>query len=800
MDWVRISEKMFVLSLWTVPVASQADDIVVTDGMWKVTYMESEKAFRVNVLDEKGDVRKCVVNHSASAARYDNAEGEEREVTTASFAEVSCDGGVAADDEFGTGKRYTFTFSLPGNGDGVTMRQRFYIYPGRDYMLTDLSLEGDAAIRSNYLAPVSVGAAYTLYLPDDGNRMLKVPFDNDGFGRYGKYKMSGGVTSYEVSALYEGRSREGLVLGSVDHDLWKSAVSADLSNNGTVDGLRVYSGASDSETRDVIPHGKVNGPVITSARMLVGYFDDWRTGLETFADANNLVAPHTEGWTLGTPFGWQSWGVLAEKNSYATDVEISDYYHDVLVPGGFCNSKGNIVFSLDASDGMSGSEHLDFIKSCKEKNQVVGCYSTPFSMWSGENPDWDEVVGRAADGTEWTRRDVVLKADGKPIWYDGAYCMDPTHPYTKSAMASFLRSQATYGFKYVKMDFLNCGIVQADSYHNPEVTTAVAAYKEGMDYIRRQLDQYGMFAAFSISPLFPHRYANSRRVACDTWGSIGHSEYCMNAISGGWWTDRLFQYNDPDHLVLIGAGDQLFNTIGENRARFTTGAVTGMMLVADNFSLNDRSGRGGASLSRTRAQTVMLNKDINEMADMGRSFRPVYGYKEYNGNYDGAENFFMFDNGECLYVAAFNYQENELSGSMPLDLLGVPSDAFPEARELWTGEPVEVADGSLPYRVPGKDVRVYRFRRTGGNGVEDPGNEAAARAEVVPLGGKRLMVCAGKDMDRIEVYDMQGRLNGTKDLPGRTRAELDLPRSGGMALVRILYADGTRETCKTLVY
>ena len=35
--------------------------------------------------------------------------------------------------------------------------------------------------------------------------------------------MSGEVISYEVSALYEGKSREGLVLGSVDHDLWKSA-------------------------------------------------------------------------------------------------------------------------------------------------------------------------------------------------------------------------------------------------------------------------------------------------------------------------------------------------------------------------------------------------------------------------------------------------------------------------------------------------------------------------------------------------------------------------------------------------
>ena len=68
---------------------------------------------------------------------------------------------------------------------------------------------------------------------------------------------------------------------------------------------------------------------------------------------------------------------------------------------------------------------------------------------------------------------------------------------------------------------------------------------------------------------------------------IGQTEYCMNAISGGWWTDLLYQYNDPDHLVMVGSGgwgSPKNCTLGENRARFTSGAVTGMMMVADNFA------------------------------------------------------------------------------------------------------------------------------------------------------------------------------------------------------------------------
>ncbi|MBO5819315.1 MAG: hypothetical protein J6R21_06455, partial [Bacteroidales bacterium] len=88
--------------------------------------------------------------------------------------------------------------------------------------------------------------------------------------------------------------------------------------------------------------------------------------------------------------------------------------------------------------------------------------------------------------------------------------------------------------------FTNCGIIQADSYYDKNVKTAVEAYNQGMQYMIKQADKYGLFIAFSISPLFPYQYANSRRIACDSWGNIGWSEYSMNAITAGWWTDGLY--------------------------------------------------------------------------------------------------------------------------------------------------------------------------------------------------------------------------------------------------------------------
>ena len=98
-------------------------------------------------------------------------------------------------------------------------------------------------------------------------------------------------------------------------------------------------------------------------------------------------------------------------------------------------------------------------------------------------------------------------------------------------------------------------MVQADSYYNKDVTTAVEAYNEGFSHFISEVDKgEPMFIALSIAPIFPYQYGNSRRIACDTWGKIGQSEYSLNSVSGGWWTNEFYQYNDPDHLVLVGNG------------------------------------------------------------------------------------------------------------------------------------------------------------------------------------------------------------------------------------------------------
>ncbi|MCM1311546.1 MAG: hypothetical protein NC206_09550 [Bacteroides sp.] len=787
-----------LMALAAVCGNASADDIIIENGNWRLTYTEQNQSFKLNYRKADGSYRPVIIASKPEAA-YEYANGQAQTVNSSSFAEIEYTS-TEIEDEQGQGTCHTFAFKKANNGDNITMSQSFRFYTNHPYLVTELSLSDNERILSNYLAPIVTSSEYTMFVNNSNNRMLKVPFDNDGFGRYDRYKINTSMTSYEVSAIYEGESRNGLILGSIDHNHWKSAVKVSGSSNGKIKSLNLFSGVSDNGTRDEIPHGKLEGTDISSARMFIGFYEDWRTGMEEYARANTLVVPKHDTWTAGTPFGWQSWGVLAEKNSYDTDIEISDYYHDVLQPGGFCNSKGNVIFSLDASDGMNQTEHLNFIKHANSNGQMVGGYSTPFALWWQES-ELDNYIYTGTNGTKYTMRDVVLHVNGKPYQYDGAFCRDPTHPSTKSDINNFLRSMATYGYKYVKVDFTNCGIIQADSYYNKEVKTAVEAYNEGMAYFIKQADKYGIFVALSIAPLFPYQYANSRRIACDTWGRIDQTEYSMNAISCGWWTDGLYQYNDPDHLVLVGKGDQLWSSEGENRARYTNGAITGMMLVADNYSLSDKTGRGSAELSRIRAEKIMLNKEINEMADLGRSFMPVYGYKEYNGNSNGAESFFMHHTDKYLYVAIINYTDNVMNGSIPLDLLDISASEIHEVKELWTGEMPEVSENGLSYSVPAKDACVYRFSKDTDTGIATPENAPAqgTTAQITVGANGRLTINSQNTMRQINIFNMQGQLVHTVTAAHSKDITIDSPVSPSAVIIEITYSNGVQQHYKVMM-
>jgi alpha-galactosidase len=442
---------------------------------------------------------------------------------------------------------------------------------------------------------------------------------------------------------------------------------------------------------------------------------DWRDGMELFATICNERQPGRRTWQGGTPFGWQSWGVMATKNNIQVDMAVADFFAETLRKGGFAGEDGLQIMSIDAWDNLNDANRRLLTGHCASQGQITGIYRSPFSLWWGSE---DDLERKLFEGCEFTANQCVLKANGKPIKYDGAFCLDPTHPATLERFAREAASLKAAGFEYFKIDFTSNGMIQADSYYDPSVRTAVEAYNYGFTRFIQELDRGGrVFTALSIAPIFPYHYGNARRIACDTWGKIDQSEYAMNAVSYGWWTNEFYQFNDPDHLVLVGkdAAKGDVESLGENRARYTTGICSGMVLLPDVWSLSDSSGRGDARLSIERAQQVAMNADVNAVGRIGRSFRPLYGGRQWRAETGAAENLVTLHTDSAIYLAAINYSNDPLNVAVPIaDLAPLPAPHV-EGRELWTGEPVTFrlnfnpAQPQILISVPPKDARLYRF-------------------------------------------------------------------------------------------
>ena len=610
------------------------------------------------------------------------------------------------DDAVGKGKGYKVVFSSDSD-DSLSLELYFAFYDGEDFFLTEVYAvsDGGQEISGNYMAPVYTETPVRLWASDNTARMLRVPFDNDAFVRYLSLPLDRDLLSFEVTAVYSGHDRSGLVIGSVEHDTWKTGISVKASH-GCIDTLVCFGGVSDVLTRDIgnrpdrpsSEHGAVRGHRIKSPRVMVGLFDDWRRGLEKFGEVNARVTPPRR-WESGTPFGWNSWAALATKVNYDNSTSVSDFIRRTLQPAGFEND-GVTYIGLDSFwDNMTDAQLADFVRHCHANGQKAGIYWCPFSDWGGDGE-------RFVEGCEgkWRYKDIYLYSGGKPRKIE-SLAVDPTHPATRQRMEYYIGRFRRLGFEYLKLDFINNGALEADSFYDPEVTTGIQAYNEGMSYL---CDLCGddMFLALSIAPVFPSHYGTSRRISCDTWGAMtgdgyGTTEYMLNSLTYGWWLDRVYPFNDPDHILLYKPEEAEFYTEGANRARVTSAVITGLYMLGDNFSLGFSVEDGPCS----RALEYASNHDINDIARSGRSFYPVKGYLSE----EGADNFYMMKTEEYTYVAVFNFSRTEaLQGSLSPEDLGICPDDMKEGKELWTGEEF-MCNGRLAFRVPPQDARVYRL-------------------------------------------------------------------------------------------
>ncbi|BAV07946.1 alpha-galactosidase [Filimonas lacunae] len=589
------------------------------------------------------------------------------------------------------GKATVYTITHQSNNG--QLQQLFYIYPHQNYFITQVRVKSEQT-GCNKISPM---VAAVVDLPGKGNHpyALQVPFDNDMWARYHAQELgNSSFTSSEVTALYNNDTYAGIVLGSLEQDVWKSGIGFSTGNETKPPSMILYAGLADSIiTHDRCEHGAVlpqNG-YCTSPKMMVGFFDDWRNGMETYARLHLKYEPRIVfSWNQATPMGWNSWGAIQDKISYNKAAAVTRFFVDSCQA--FRNADNSLFIDLDSfwdnmvEGGLDGNTNKlqQFVAYCKKNGFKPGIYWGPFTDWG--------KYDRAIEGSSFQYQQTWTQQNGKFVDTDGGRAMDPTHPGTRDRVRYTLSHLVKLGFQMIKIDFLSHGAIEGDYFYDPTVTTGMQAYRKGMELVDSVLDGK-MLVYAAISPnIATARYVHMRRIACDAFSAIDNTEYTLNSTGYGWWQNQLYNYIDADHVVFGTAPDNM------NRARLASSLVTGTLTTGDDFSSKGKW--------TSMALQLLQNKALLTIAKNGKSFRPV----DANTGNKGVNVFTQEINGQ-RYIAVFNYTDKEQEYHIPLQRAGVLSKTPQQATELFSNSPIPLNNNSLQVTIPASDAVIYRLNK-----------------------------------------------------------------------------------------
>lgn len=588
------------------------------------------------------------------------------------------------EEEIDGGKKITVSMFADSLNDLV---QTFCFYDEKDYFTTQLSIQSDSGVQTNYIAPLLIENNKLQNSTYKWENALEVPSDNDQWAEFKVKKLYEKAESYEVGALFTSDNGSGFVLGSLNHDVWKSGVRF-KGGFGKMQTAELYCGASDPKTGSQI-HGTVSGKTVSSPLMFIGVYDNWKDGMNEFAEVNTEIQPKRASVSDGVPIGWNSWGSVQFDINYDTAVGISQYVKDNFQDTWQADGE-NVYINLDSGwDFLSDEELKSFADYCHSNNQKAGAYWGPFVCWLNE----EEMKENYIADTEYTYEDVRLKkSDG--TYYgnevDGCFPLDVTHPAVIKQAEKIIGKIKAAGIDYVKLDFLVHGSFEGDFY-DKSISTGIEAYNFGMKYVTDLIGD-DVFVNLAMSPTFPYQYANGRRLACDSYYHIGETEYTLNSVTYGFWEQKLYEYTDPDHLVVWGKDADA--TEAEARSRITSGVISGTsFLTGDNF-INPS---GNKDEAQARFMKMLANKDIIRVAKTGKIFNPVITDVK-----NRTANIFKLEADGRLYVAVLNYKDKNAAFDIELD------GKKYNATELWSGNQ-QTAEGTLKVELGSNDAALYEL-------------------------------------------------------------------------------------------
>lgn len=568
--------------------------------------------------------------------------------------------------------------------------QHITLYENRAFVL--LSAEAEAAtagglVETRNISPLSIlpAAKGQCYVPGTSNQFIDYPFDNDNWvdviAQQWPTSANAAIrgTSYELAAVQDAANHAGFVTGSLTHDCWKTGIRyASSATAGSIDSLIVYGGAAVGDnpslpasfggrdgTHDYMAHGTIKGESVQSPLIYLSASADVRKTLVEYGQVNTTIAGALQ-WNKSMPVYWNSFGVEGvlgyEKVMMPADVaKISDYLHSLDQ----FNRYSKPVLSIDSYDqGIYTTDVLSAVSRYgKKKGQQMGFYFGPFVAWTWKN----SVEQSKLPGVDVYLRDVVLRdAKYNPIPYkDGdwaAYPLDPTHPGVRAYIVSQLQKAKAVDAKFIKIDFLPAGALEAATHYDPAVRTGMQAYNQGMKLFKKLVDSImgpDIFITMAISPLFPHQYAHTRFISTDVYSHLrndqpgfpnwGSTSASMISASHLWWVQgTLWPCTNMDVLVMKNFQKNPDLSEQEVKVRLFS-LITLGSLLGDGSDFRHK-------LAAERGRKFLNNPSVCAFFDHPKAFTPL---RQAEGN-SPSQQLSFFLPGDTLLVSAFNFDKDKI--------------------------------------------------------------------------------------------------------------------------------------------
>ncbi len=426
------------------------------------------------------------------------------------------------------------------------------------------------------------------------------------------------LTSYDISAIFNPSNLNGLVIGSIDNNVWKNGIEYTENPRN----FKCLSGITKNH-----PHGYLKGNSIISDRFFCGYFKDVREGLIYYGKlAQNKNGIHN--YNKEKPFVYNPYNISMVNISLNYHKQAANFFNKQLSE--FSDSNNTFFINIDGQLNFSKLRLKNMINKLHKQNIKVGTSLSPLAF-KEEN---SMIVLKGAFLK--FNKDIALKKSDDSIYpaINGKIPIDITIPEAENSFRLQLKEIIDLGFDYIKFEDLSYGDIEAIRY-DKNIATGRQALNHFYQILKEELDPIKIgreiFVEFSNSPLFPCNYAHARR------NNFKEIKELLNALTYSFYNNNLYQFSSFNQLIFKNLiKEKSTNQDILAKSLYNISIISGSLLVlADNLEFDDNAQN---KLFNEKLSQLANNENINKIARINKAFLPLSFQKDnhlFYLNYQG---------------------------------------------------------------------------------------------------------------------------------------------------------------------